>query len=329
MSETATPPDGILAVRLGAMGDIIHALPAVACLKQSFPDMPLSWVIESNWAPLLAGNPFIDRVIRFERGNSRTWIRTWRELRESRYAMAFDFQGLSKSALIARLARPRRSFGFARAEVREPAAAWFYSNPVSSPSLHIVDRNLDLAGAAGATTLSRMFPLPPGEAEGDLPSNGFVLASPFAGWKSKEWPLEFYARTAAGLARECGLPLVLNGPPSSKEELARVPGTHIHVSGLAGLIHATRKATAVIGVDSGPMHLAAALGKPGVALFGPTHPDRNGPYGGTLQVLRGARAVTTHHRGAYIRGNEIDPAMTDITPDQVIAALKARVACHA
>lgn len=324
MSTNAREPEGILVVRLGAMGDIIHALPAVASLKRSFPAMPLTWVVESHWAALLNGNPFIDRVVRFERGDSRTWLQTWRELRERRYAFALDFQGLSKSALIARLARPERSFGFHSSEVRERAAGWFYSDAVFSPSVHIVERNLDLAAAAGATSRTAEFPLPGGTPEGDLPSSRFVLASPFAGWKSKQWPLEYYAELAAKLE----LPLVLNGPPGSREELARVPHTVPHIGGLAGLIDATRKATAIVGVDSGPMHLAAALGKPGVALFGPTHPDRNGPYGGTLQVLRSARAVASYARGAYVRGNEIDPSMRDITPDRVAAALKARIVCQ-
>ncbi len=321
MYNGAAKASGILVVRLGAMGDIIHALPAVASLKSSFPGLPLTWIIESNWAPLLDGNPFVDRVIQFDRKSAGTWANTRRELHGQHYSMAVDFQGLLKSAAMARLARAERVFGFCRAEVRERAAALLYTHPVSAPSIHAVDRNLDLAASAGAGKITKMFPLPAGEPEGDLPSQAFVLASPFAGWKSKQWPLEYYAEAARCLQRECGMPLVLNGPPAAREALGRVPRTLVHISGIPGLIDATRRAVAVIGVDSGPMHIAAALGKPGVAMFGPTHPERNGPYGRTLQVLRSSRAVSTYARGAYIRGDEIDPSMRDITPDQVIAAL--------
>ncbi len=329
MYNGAADPSGILVVRLGAMGDIVHALPAVASLKTGFPGLPLTWIVESNWAALLDGNPFVDRVIRFDRKSARTWSNTLRELHARRYSVAVDLQGLLKSAGIARLARPGRVVGFCRSEVRERAAALLYTHPVSSRSIHAVDRNLDLAAAAGARQAVKIFPLPAGEAEGDLPSQAFVLATPFAGWKSKQWPLNYYAEAARRLDRECGMTLVLNGPPGSREQLERAPGARVHISGIPGLIDATRRAVAIIGVDSGPMHIAAALGKAGVAIFGPTHPDRNGPYGGTLQVLRSSRAVSTYDRGAYIRGDVIDPSMRDITPDQVIAALKAQVACLA
>src|SRR6266851_2178690 len=97
-------------------------------------------------------------------------------------------------------------------------------------------------------------------------------------------------------ARLLDLPLVVNGSPEAAEKLSQVNGAHVHISGIAGLIHATRRAHAVIGVDSGPMHIAAALGKPGVAIFGPTDPARNGPYGGSLRVLRSEKAATTYKR---------------------------------
>jgi heptosyltransferase-1 len=112
--------------------------------------------------------------------------------------------------------------------------------------------------------------------------------------------------------------LVLNGPPSAEAALRGVPGAWAHVSGIPGLIHATRRATAVIGVDSGPLHLAAAMHKPGVAIFGPTDPVRNGPYCDSLQVLRAPDAPTT-----YKRGVEIDLSMRQVLPDLVFDALKA------
>jgi heptosyltransferase-1 len=312
---------GILVVRLGAMGDILHALPAAASLKHSFPSAPLTWVVESHWAPLLENNSFIDRVVCLDRRRPSTWFRTVRELREQRFHIAMDFQGLLKSALTASLARPDRIIGYNYALARERMAAWFYSNRVSTAALHVVDRHLDIAAAAGAVNLLRSFPLPTGTPEGELPEGAFVLCSPFAGWKSKQWPMEYVAETARALKQRWGLPLVLNGPASDREALQQVPGVWVHTSGILGLIDATRRAAAVIGVDSGPMHLAAALAKPGVAIFGPTDPRRNGPYGGTLQVLSSPRAEIARDRGDYNRASTIDASMRDVTPEQVIAAI--------
>jgi lipopolysaccharide heptosyltransferase I len=136
-----------------------------------------------------------------------------------------------------------------------------------------------------------------------------------AGWGSKQWPFEFYRDVAEGL----DLPLVVNGPPGAAGLLARIEGAHIHLSGIEGLIDATRRAHAVIGVDSGPMHLAAALSKPGVAIFGPTDPSSHGPYGGSMTVLRDIRAVTS-----YKRRSEPDAAMVAIKPQAVLDALKER-----
>jgi heptosyltransferase-1 len=162
----------------------------------------------------------------------------------------------------------------------------------------------------------RTFPLPPGRPEGRLPSGDFVLASPLAGWGAKQWPLEFYGELGQRLRHEFGLKLVLNAAES-----VEVVGADPHASGLPGLVDATRRATAVVGVDSGPLHLAAALGKSGVAIYGPTDPARNGPYGGTFTVLRSPDAFTTLKRTP-------DPhsSMRAISPATVFEAL-AKVLC--
>jgi heptosyltransferase-1 len=183
----------------------------------------------------------------------------------------------------------------------------------------VVDRNLELAADAGAVSILRTFPLPDGTPEGELPDTPFVLASPLAGWRAKQWPLAFYSRLATRLERELELTLVLNGPPEAGE-FASIPAAVPHHSSVAGLIHATRRAAAVLGVDSGPMHLAAALGKPGVAIFGPTDPARNGPYGDSIEVLRSLRAATS-----YKRLSTIDPSMREIDPDRVFDALKLQL----
>ena len=303
------------------MGDIIHSLPGAASLKHSFPAARISWVVEPKWVPLLEGNGFVDRLIVFRRDDPVSWKRTKDELRAEKYDLAVDFQGLTKSALIAHLARPERIAGFGAGVVRERPAGLFYSSRVESKAVHVVDQALDLAAGAGATNLVRAFPLPAGRSEGRLPEGAFALASPLAGWGSKQWPLEYYEKLGTLLREKLGMPLVLNGAPGSVPE---VPGTLAHESGILGLIEATRRASLVVGVDSGPLHLAAALNKVGAAVFGPTDPVRNGPYGGDFEVFRAAGVRTTHRRNTAI-----DPAMRAITPEQVFAALEARVPCPA
>jgi heptosyltransferase-1 len=293
------------------MGDILHTLPAVVALKQNHPNSHLTWLVEPQWMPLLEGNPFVDRVIALRRRSMGGLLQSWRELRSQRYDLAVDFQGLLKSAIAARAAGPSRIVGYHDSQLRERAAGLFYSEKIASESVHVVDRNMDLALACGRgmESVERQFPLPPGRAEGDLPVGDFVLASPLAGWQSKQWPMEHYHELAVRLKHELGLPLVLNGPPDSS-----LP----HRCDLSGLTYATRRAAAVVGVDSGPMHLAAVLGKPGVAIFGPTDPARNGPYGTSMRVLRAAGVETTYRRGA-----QIDDSMCRVTPSQVFESLVA------
>jgi heptosyltransferase I len=304
-------PVNILVVRLGSMGDVIAALPAVASLKHSIPHSKITWVIDPKWSLLLEGNPYVDAVVHLDRRTFTGLRNAWHQLRAAKFDFAVDFQGLVKSALVATLARPERIFGFNAEYARESAASWFYSTKVPIRSYHAVERNLDLAAAAGASNILRTFPLPPGEQQAALPEGDFVMASPLAGWGAKQWPLEHYTHLAERLRRECGMPLVLDVPYA-----LQVQGTQTHVSTLAGLIYATRRATAVVGLDSGPMHLAAALGKQGMAIYGPTDPARHGPYGGTIGVLRSPAAVTTYSRTA-----EPDASMREITPDQVFEAL--------
>jgi heptosyltransferase-1 len=311
----------ILVVRLGAMGDVLHALPAVASLRRSHPRSRLTWIVHPRWIPLLQGNPDVDETIAFDRRDWPTVRAAWRALRARRFDLAVDLQGLVQSALVATASRAERILGFADTAVREKPAAWFYSSTVKPKAVHVVDQNLDLVAAAGAVRPLHVFPLPDGEPEGELPREPFVLASPLAGWVSKQWPAAFYKELAARLKREYGLALVINGPATAAAECAAIEGAQFHSSGLPGLIHATRKAVAVIGVDSGPMHLAAALGKPGVAIFGPTDPARNGPYGGSLTVLRAPGAATT-----YKRETTISDSMRAITVEMVIDALRPQLA---
>ncbi len=298
------------------MGDVIHALPAAASLKHGLPGSTLEWAIEERWAPLLEGNPYVDGVIAIDWKTTGGLRGAWRQLRARRFDLAVDFQGLIKSALVAAVARPERILGFDR--TRERAAAWFYSSRVRATARHVVERNLELAAAAGVSNPLRTFPLPAGRAEGQLPDGPFILASPFAGWGAKQWPIENYSTLGAMIGREWGMKLVLN----DRSPIA-VEHTIAHASSLAGLIDATRRATGVVGLDSGPMHLAAALDKPGVAIFGPTDPDRNGPYGGTIAVLRTPGAAVS-----YGRGREVGADMRAVTPAMVMDELRVRLAAR-
>jgi len=315
VAKHASP--SLLMVRLGAMGDIIHALPAAAALKRGHPELRLVWAVEPRWAPLLEQNPFVDRVLLLHRDSLAGLLATRRALREIPFEIAVDFQGLLKSALVCFAAGARHTFGFGPGLVRESGATLFYGTKVSTTAAHVIDRNLDLASAAGASKQDGpIFALPSGQSEGNLPDRSFVLASPLAGWAAKQWPLSHYVTLASRLEKELGIPLVLNGAAGTA--FGAMGSAIPHFSGLPGLIHATRQAAAVVGVDSGPLHLAAALSKPGVAIFGPTDPARNGPYGGSLRVLRVPDAATT-----YKRGTTIDETMQRVSPDEVFEALRA------
>jgi len=310
----------ILVVRLSSMGDVLHTLPSAASLKHSLPHSHLTWVVNPRWRPLLEGNPFVDEIVEFDRRSLKSILAARRRLRAAKFDIAVDFQGLIQSALVASAARPEKLFGFDSAQLKEKVAALFYSATVDAKAAHVVDKNLELAAAAGASNFIHPFPLPEGRPEGTLPEGGFVLTSPLAGWTSKQWPVESFVELARRLHQETSLTLVVNGAPEAEPALRQISGAQVHVSGLPGLIHATRRASAVVGVDSGPLHLAAALSKPGVAIFGPTDPARNGPYGGSIATLRTAGAETT-----YRRDREIAPSMRAVSVDQVMAALKGKL----
>jgi len=306
----------VLVIRLGAMGDILHALPAVASLRAS-AHVRIAWIVKPQFRELLDGSGIADEILEFRRRGIQPSLATLRNLRQHLFDCAVDFQGLIQSALIARLSRAHRIIGFERALLREPLAALFYHDRVHSPAAHVVDRYLDLAAAAGAAGRLIEFPLPPGREEGSLPRDRFLLASPFAGWGSKQWPLEYWLALAELIYAELQLPLVFNVSPAQAESLGVHRNIHLHVSSISGLIHATRRAAAVIGVDSGPMHLAAALNRPGVAIYGPTDPQRNGPYSDRIRVLRDPSACTS-----YARASQSDPSMRAISPRQVLDALR-------
>jgi heptosyltransferase-1 len=298
------------------MGDVIHALPTAVALKR-IPGATVSWVIDPKWRML--AQCAADEIIEFDRRDWASLRNVWNQLRAGRFDVAVDVQGLMKSALLARASRAPFIVGFDAEEARERVASLLYHRAVHAREPHVVNKNLEVAAAAGSRDLAPRFPLPQTFAEGSLPSRPFVLACPLAGWRSKQWPIEYYAEVAHRLAG-VGYDLVLNGPETARPELESVAGAQVHISGIPGLVYATRQAAAVIGLDSGPLHLAAALAKTGVAIYGPTDPARNGPYGGTIAVLRDPNAMTS-----YKRRPAIDPSMRAIAPAAVADALLVKL----
>jgi len=329
----------ILVVRLGAMGDIIHTLPAVAQLKSRFPNAHVTWVIESKWKPLLEGNPHVDQVITIPLSQWRRYpgsLSTWRSfrsfcdrLRQSEFDTAVDFQGLLKSAVVAYISGARRVVGFDKKALRERIAALFYSDCVIPYSKHVVDQNRDLTMMMGAQKSHAIFSLPSGQPSPLLPDGEFILAAPLAGWTSKQWPAKYYAELARLMWCDRGIPLVVDCAPQDSTYVEQIcigapkGSCIVHNSSLNELIAATRRAQAVVGVDSGPLHLAAALDVPGVAIYGPTDPIRNGPYGNSIFLMRYPGTITS-----YRRSKKIDPSMFMIHPDRVWETLRNILDSH-
>jgi heptosyltransferase-1 len=302
------------------MGDILHAVPAVSSLKLSFPDCRLVWLVNPKWVDLLTGNPAIDKVVPFDRSNLSALWQLRKVLRKYEFEAAVDFQGLLQSAFAGRFSGARVLYGFSRNVAREPLASLLYTERVHVTGPHRIERNLQLIQAMDARELTRESWIPPGASEGQLPSNPYVLASPFAGWKGKEWPFDRYEPLGKRLKEE-GLELVISVPRQQAHRSRPSPNVFVYSSSVPGLIHATRNATAVLGVDSGPLHLAAALKKPGVALFGPTDPAQTGPFNSPMIVLRDSAIETT-----YKRGKTVHPSMAGLEVEDVAQALLRSIA---
>jgi heptosyltransferase-1 len=351
--SNAGAPDDIqrlLIVRLGSMGDIIHTLPAATALREVFPEVMIGWVVEERWAELLCTlptprsgprspqRPLVDKIHAVNTGKWRTALfssQSWEriaaglsELRAGRYEVAVDFQGAVRSALIARWSKAPVVYGVA--QPRENVASMFYTRQVIARGTHIVEQNLSLAEAVAQRSL-RMpqveFPHEDAaerECDRRLKDQGigkFVLFNPGAGWGAKQWPAERYGYVARRL-EEDGLQSLINFGPGEQDlvrtvEAASGGAAQGVACSLTQLLALTRRASLFIGGDTGPMHLAAALGVPVVAIFGPTNPARNGPFGTRSIVLRSPSSPTTHTRHA-----RPDEGLLEITPEQVLAAAR-------
>ena len=296
----------ILVVRLSSIGDIVHALPAVAALGQSSPETRIDWVIESRYAELLRDNPFVHRVIPIDTlgwrkswGAPETWqdaIRSLRAIRTLRPDVALDFQGLLKSALVARISRARRRIGFRGRWLRESLAGVLYTEGVHAEGrTHVVEENLALVERLGVRAVSReewRFPLP-GSAEVErrvverlaaLGAREIIVVNPGGGWSSKRWPPDQYAELIRELGGLRGYHVLVTGSPAEESLISSIlqrAGSlraFYFPSTLVEFIVLTRRARLFVGGDTGPMHIAAAAGTPVVAVYGPTNPARNGPF---------------------------------------------------
>jgi lipopolysaccharide heptosyltransferase I len=343
------PMKSILVVRLGHLGDVIHGLPAVAALRDAFPAARIGWVIEERWSDLLlaegfqtasagsAGKPLIDRAHpvklkawRRAPFSPRTWResrRAARELRNAHYEAVLDLQGLWKSALVVRYCGAPIRVGFERP--KETGAHWLYTLRVTPQRAHVVDQNRELVEEfTGQPAAAVRFPLPRDAAaeawcDEELARRGltaFAILSPGAGWGAKRWPAESYAAVARALAREAGLPSLVNIGPGQRELGRAVASTSGDAATVIDctvgrLVALTRRASLFVGGDTGPVHLAAALDVPVVAVFGPTSPERNGPYSGRAIVLRSPASRTS-----YAHVDRPDAGLRSISVEEVSAA---------
>lgn len=285
----------ILIVRLGALGDIVHAVPAAAALRHAYPDARIDWLVESKHRPIVDLVTCIDRVVPLERPSVAGWLDVSRRMQEIQYDVAIDFQGLMKSAVLARASGAPRVIGFSIWHLREKAARPFYSeihrDTPTERADHVVRQNLGLLQTLGVDDTTIRFPF--AEVQSDAlaeiratlgDNHPFALINPGAAWPNKRWAPERFGEVALFLREIRDLPsYVLWGPGEEglagavverSDGAARVaPATRV-----ADLLALSRAASLMISGDTGPLHLAAAVGTPTVSLFGPTDPQRNGPW---------------------------------------------------
>ncbi|HUE21855.1 MAG TPA: lipopolysaccharide heptosyltransferase I [Bryobacteraceae bacterium] len=339
----------LLVVRLGAMGDILHALPAVTALRQAHPGWVIDWVVEPRWSALLAADaaansetgtspnrsrPVVDRL---HLAPTRDWRRSWlslktldeiKTLRETlrayEYDTVIDLQGAVRSAVIGRMAGCPRLIG--EDEPREGAARWLFTERVKTHGAHVIEQDLELASAVAGDDLQVTAPCLPVNLAAEAWVDGIlrddsrpaVLINPGAGWGAKRWPAERYAAVAQGLI-DRGLRVLVNAGPGEEplaQAIVQAAGAAIPLKcTLEQLIALTRRVVLAIAGDTGPLHLACALGRPVVGIYGPTDPSRNGPFGTRFRVLRSSESRRDHTRHAAP-----EAGLMTITPEDVLRA---------
>ncbi len=329
------------------MGDVLHAMPAVAAMRLLHPEWTIGWAIEPRWRALLEGRsgghevrPLVNLIHEVP---TRDWNRRplspetlreilalRRELSSEKYNLCVDMQGLFRSAVVGRLASADSYAG--SAQPRETPARWLYGKTIETQAPHVIDRGCELLGRAiGETLRAAEVPLPVDEdaerwCEAALatlvPDKQFVVLAPTAGWGSKCWPAERYG-ALAGALHDAGYAVLINAASENDPAAAAVAraseGHALPVAcTLPQLMALLRRSAMLIAGDTGPLHLAAALGRPVIGLYGPTDPRRTGPYGPNGHVLRHPSSQTDHRRHS-----EPEAGLNRITVDEVRQAALA------
>ncbi len=344
----------LLIVRLSAMGDVIHTLPAAQALREAFPKAMIGWMIEERWAELLcapgtprrgprsAQRPLADwihpvnltgwRKSPFTISTLQQMAKAWNDVRSAHYDVAVDLQGAMRSAMLARWSGARAVYG--ASEPRESPASLWYTRRVIARGAHVIEQNLSVAEAVARKKICVPRVDLPRDVEAErrigqrLNGEGveeFAILNPGAGWGAKRWPAERYGRVARALAGD-GVHAILNYGPGEEDlareaEAASEGAARPMQCSITELIALTRRARLFIGGDTGPLHLAAALQVPVVAIFGPTDPARNGPYRTQSIVLRNPASPTTHARRA-----QPDEGLLEIGVDSVVEAARILLA---
>ena len=354
---TDSAPARLLLVRLGALGDIVHAIPVAAALRRAFPSARIDWLVSARHREILDLVPVIDRRLVINdrakngsldssgsEGGSGTSLRgAIAELRRARYDVAIDLQGLMKSAILARASGATRVVGFAASYVRERLARLFYSDVYDPGSRgvrdqagtrHIVDINLGLLTPLGITTALAEFPIdqvtsPVARAVAEQTSGRYALLNPGAAWPNKRWPPDRLGAVARALRERHELrSAVLWGPHEetlAQAVVAASDGAAILApeTTIADVVALSRGAALMVSGDTGPTHIAAAVGTPIVSLFGPTRPQRNGPWSPKdIAVSRDAICECHHLR----RCRRSSMCLLDIQVDEVASAIDRRLA---
>jgi heptosyltransferase-1 len=328
-----------LVVRLGSLGDIVHTFPAVAGLRETSPAARIIWLTHPRWSVLVESSELATEIWETETRSYRSLREVLGRVRKAHFTTAIDYQGLWKSAALPFLARVPQRIGFSSRTIREFGVPVLYTDRVACTAIHIADQNGELSRRAGARTGVGPFALAVSSIQEAFvlqllrghSIGRYVVLSPAGGWRSKCWPPDRYGALCQKIRANLGLRCVLNYGPGEEDCAAAVKAASgeaepIAYNGSLGQLMALlRHAVCIIGGDTGPLHLAVALGTPAVALFGPTDPARNGPYraaapSGNDIVLRSPNAVTT-----YKRGDLPDPSLLEIEVDTVFAAVRRQV----
>ena len=329
----------ILIVRLGSLGDLVHTLPAVAAIRHAYPHAQIDWLVDAVHAPFLELVPVVSSLVTLRDRTVRGWLDVRRTLRGRAYDVAIDFQGLLKSAALARLSGAKRVVGFDRPALREGTAAPFYTERVTvDDSQHVIRKNLQLAAALAPGPSSLEFPIAAVETAvvtAFLAGIGapYAVLNPGAAWPNKRWPPDRLAAVARALRERHGIvSVVLWGP--GEEPIARevVTGSGDAArlapeTGLRDLLALVRRARVMISGDTGPTHIAAALGVPVVSIFGPTDFRRNGPWAGDDIAISRYDSCDCHYERRCRRDDTAwcVGGAGGITVDEVIRAVDERL----